>query len=602
MNKKTILLIAFKNNFLCNKKNIEFIDENIGSISKTNVIKLIYYFKNKIKYLDSKYLGFLFPASILSQVLIHATWLAKKTPVMINPFHPSDFIIQNLKQLKVSHILTSKRILEKFNLKFNKFDILYIEQFRKNISLKDKIITFWDTFHKKIPNINENDYATILFTSGTESKPKIVGLTYKNIYENIKWILSLFPIKENFIVLNSLPPFHSFWFTVTGILPFITNTKTIYISNPADYNTISDYIYKYKVNVFITTPSFLKWLTKIEKNIFWEKLEYIIVGSEKMPLGLIEKINKLNPKIKIIEWYWLTECGPVVSLNPPENIKIWTVWKVLPNLDCKIIDLKDHSKIKEVWQPWIITVHWNSVFNWYLNDTKEKIFININSKKYFITNDIGYLDKDWYLTIIGRTKRFIKIWGEMISLPMLEKYVYQYLKKYQKEKQDIDFTIEAFNVNNKTNLILISNKPIDIQQLNRFLIENWLKSIYKICCNEILQEFPLLPSGKIDYKKLKEIIKQKFKNNQITHSSKEIYDLIKLKIAQLTNISPKNITLNSIFGKDIYIDSIDIGELLIFVKNKFNLNIEFEDITSKNIQTVWDLVNLIKDLKNDYKN
>jgi long-subunit acyl-CoA synthetase (AMP-forming) len=61
-----------------------------------------------------------------------------------------------------------------------------------------------------------------LFTSGSESLPKAVPLTHKNLIENIKGALSVFKVQQDDILLGFLPPFHSFGFTVNTIMPLIT--------------------------------------------------------------------------------------------------------------------------------------------------------------------------------------------------------------------------------------------------------------------------------------------------------------------------------------------------------------------------------------------
>ena len=132
-----------------------------------------------------------------------------------------------------------------------------------------------------------------------------------------------------------------------------------------------------------------------------------------------EKFKELSPNWVILEWYGITECSPVLSINPIIWSKPWTVWKIIPNLDCKILSLENMQEQK-IWDQWMIYVSWSSIFNWYLDNKLENPFEEINWKQYYKTWDLWLIDQDWYLSITWRLKRFIKIAWEMISLPFVE--------------------------------------------------------------------------------------------------------------------------------------------------------------------------------------
>ncbi|WKB36422.1 AMP-binding protein [Terrilactibacillus sp. S3-3] len=68
----------------------------------------------------------------------------------------------------------------------------------------------------------------ILFTSGTESKPKGVILTHRNIFANIKQAFDHIEVKQTDRIFNPLPLFHSFGMTVGAILPLVTSVNHFY--------------------------------------------------------------------------------------------------------------------------------------------------------------------------------------------------------------------------------------------------------------------------------------------------------------------------------------------------------------------------------------
>lgn len=71
-----------------------------------------------------------------------------------------------------------------------------------------------------------------------------------------------------------------------------------------------------------------------------ENLEYAVVGAEKCPAGVFEMFQKLLPQGKILEGYGITECSPVVAINPVGAPKPGSVGKILPNLSCQIRDIE----------------------------------------------------------------------------------------------------------------------------------------------------------------------------------------------------------------------------------------------------------------------
>ena len=96
-----------------------------------------------------------------------------------------------------------------------------------------------------LPKLPER--AVLLFTSGSESLPKAVALTYQNIIENIIGALKIFELKNTDKIIGFLPPFHSFGFTVNTILPLITGLQVAYTPDPNDAKTILEIMKHTKV-------------------------------------------------------------------------------------------------------------------------------------------------------------------------------------------------------------------------------------------------------------------------------------------------------------------------------------------------------------------
>jgi acyl-CoA synthetase (AMP-forming)/AMP-acid ligase II len=514
------ILNLWKQNFKNNKNEDFFWDNILWKQTKKDFILKAYFIAEKIKKIDFKQdsgtssewqnLWIMLPALWWASLIITASYLAWKTPVMFNWTLPENAFDHCVDFSKVDKIITVKSFFDRVKTSFlekyeQEWKFVFLEDLLKNASFGEKIKAFLNSIFLPIPKQKENDIAVILFTSWSESLPKAVPLTHKNLIENIKGAISVFKVKQDDILIWFLPPFHSFGFTVNTIMPLITWMRVVYTPDPNDAKTILEIIKHTKATALTATPTFLKMILNLASWDDLKSLKYAVVWAEKCPQDVFDKFKKLVPDGKILEWYWITECSPVVSINPVENPKPWTVWKVIPNLDCIIMDLDDSSPDLDIGigKQWMILVSWSSVFNWYLDKNIENPFVEINWKKYYKTGDLWFLDEDEFLTITWRLKRFVKIAWEMISLPALEEII---AKKYLKEWENA-LAVEAVEKDGNVKIVLFSTYEISPDEVNDYIHKNWIPNLVKISENIVIDEIPVLWTWKTDYKELKKRIK-----------------------------------------------------------------------------------------------
>lgn len=497
---KQNILYLWKKEFKKNSKQNFLWDNTFWIQTKADFVLKAYLVSDYIKKIEWDYIGIMIPAVWSASLLIVATMLAWKIPVMFNWTLWRESFKHCKNFSKVEKILTSSVFYDKVKndyLEEYKQDnvFLFLEDLLKNISLWKKIKALINSKLMILPNFKE--IAVLLFTSWSESLPKAVPLTHINLIENIKWSLNIFEIKSDDILLWFLPPFHSFWFTINTIMPLITWLRIVYTPDPNDAKTILEIIKHTKVTAITSTPTFLKMIMSLAKESDLINLRYVVVWAEKCSLEIFNKFKELSPNWVILEWYWITECSPVISINPIIWSKPWSVWKIIPNLDCKIINIENNLEVKSTEQ-WMIYISWNSIFSWYLDDSLENPFEEINWKKYYKTGDLWYLDSDWYLYITWRLKRFIKIAWEMISLPFIE---WVLNKKYWE-----NIAIEAKESQEEIKIVLFSLEDIPLFEVQEYLRNFWVSNLIKISEVRIIKEIPVLWTWKFDYKFLKNMI------------------------------------------------------------------------------------------------
>ena len=492
----------WKQNFKNNKSDDFLWDNILWKQTKKDFIIKAYFIAGRIKKMKWEYVGIMLPAVWGASLLIMATYLAGKIPVMFNWTLSKDAFNHCVKFSKVENIISVSsfydRIKNDFLEEHNKsWKFIFLEDLLKDWKIIEKVWALVKSFYMPIPK-NKNNTAVILFTSGSESLPKAVPLTHENLIENIKWATEIFKIQQDDILLWFLPPFHSFGFTVNTIMPLISGVRVVYSPDPNDAKTILEVIKNTKVTSITTTPTFLKMIMNLAS---WDDLltvRYAVVWAEKCPEAVFEKFRDLCPNWKILEWYWITECSPVVAINPIKWAKPWTVWKIINCLDCKIVDVIDFEKEIKTWEQGMILVKWKSIFWGYLDEKIESPFF----WEWYKTGDLWFLDEDNFLTITWRLKRFIKIAGEMISLPALE----EVLSKKYNTWEELEVAIEALEKDWETKIVLFSLEKISLEEANKFMRENWIPNLVKISENIIVEEIPVLGTGKTDYKILKNMI------------------------------------------------------------------------------------------------
>jgi len=461
--------------------------------------------KSKIK---GKHIGIMLPALQSTTLLIIASYMAGKIPVMFNWTLGPKVLSHCANITKVDTIITADAFYNKIEKQLPddiKDRLFFLNKEISHINLLMKVKgALAAKFPEKLIDTNIDKTAVILFTSGSETMPKAVPLTHENIIADLWGVLSNFNIRANSVFLSFLPPFHSFGFSVLSILPLTTATKVAYTPNPTSIKEVLEALRHTKANNIMVTPTLLKLILSKATKEDLSTVELVISGAESLHQDILNKYNKMTDhKSLIVEGYGITECSPIVSLNPRDKQKLNSVGKCINGLESYVIDL-DADQILEANNDGMIVVRGKSIFNGYLDQTVEMPLVKLKGKDFYKTGDIGHFDEEGYLFITGRLKRFIKIGGEMISMPFIEKILES---EFGEEGRSV-LAVEGCDKMHKPMVVLFSNIPLDINEVNKHLRKNGVSTLAKIRDVKIIEEIPLLGSGKTDYRLLKSLVKE----------------------------------------------------------------------------------------------
>ena len=494
-------LPGFIVNSLKENKNQPFIrDQKFWQLTKKDYLTKAYVLSCYLQKIKWKYIWIMLPATTSASVVLTAFYLAGKIPVMMNRTLDKNWFDHCFNFSNINYILTSKEFYE--NIKNNFLEeykknwyFIFMEDVAGNLQITDKIKWITKYLISYIPK--QDSQAVILFTSWSETLPKAVPLTHKNIIENIRWSIKIFNIKDCNILLGFLPPFHSFWFTVNTLLPLLTWLKMAYTPNPYDWETIKNIIRHCGITALTSTPTFFKIILNHSGEADLQSLRYVILGGEKVWNEIYNNFRNYNKEATVIEWYGITECSPVITIDPMENPKLGSAWIPLPGLDLKIIS---SETMEPLWtnQEWIICVKWESIFRWYPDKDIPSPFVTINNETYYNTKDMGYIDNEWYLYITWRLKRFVKIAGEMISLP----YIEGILTEWFQQTDSPEIAVKWEETEDEVKICVFTTLDLSKEQLNNYLWKQQVSNIIRIDKVIKINEMPILGTWKIDYKNL----------------------------------------------------------------------------------------------------
>lgn len=484
-------------------------DQTSGTKSFRDIITACLVLKPLIEKLDGDCVGIMLPASVATDITYLATFFAGKTPVMVNWTLGQKIIVESLDSVAVKHVITSQTLVKKlasqglgFSLVEEKF--IFLESLGQSISKFAKLRAWitgylsWATLYKA----KVSRAAAILFTSGSETVPKAVPLTHGNVLANLQDVLTVTAIYENDRFIGFLPPFHSFGLTCTMLVPLCGGVPTMYYPNPMEAGFIARLIEAYRVTILIGTPTFLGGIVRSAAKQQLSTLRLAVTGAEKCSEKIYAALKEKCANALILEGYGVTECSPIISLCDENDPKPFTIGKVLPSLQYLLID-PDSGKVLTPPATGILCVRGPSVFDGYLNYSGPSPFEQVQGKNWYHTGDLISVDQLGALTFRGRLKRFVKLGGEMISLPAIEVVLEKHL--VTEKDQGPVLAVEATS-GEHPELVLFTIRDISRETVNNYLRRSGLSGLHNIRTVIRLESIPVLGTGKTDYRALKAIL------------------------------------------------------------------------------------------------
>lgn len=397
-------------------------------LSYDNLITRVIAIGNLLKGITSEgeNVGVFLPNTTKTLSVVLGLQLYGRVPAMLNYSTGSAGMVSACGIALVKTVLTSRRFIELGKLSgeaehlAEQVKLVYLEDLVARVSVLDK---FQAWMQCKTANIwykhtqySPDSPAVVLFTSGSEGTPKGVVLSHANILSNLKQLEARINFNARDVVLNFLPMFHSFGFTVGTMLPILHGMTTFFYPTPLHFAVIPEIAYETGATIMFGTNTFLAGYAKKAHAYDFFNMRYVVAGAEKLQ----ETTRQLWADkfgIRILEGYGATETTPIASVNTPIDYKAGTVGRFMPSMNYKL------EPVEGIQDAGRLHVSGPNIMRGYLlADNPGQLVTpkSIYGDGWYDTGDIVHVDDEGFISIRGRSKRFAKVGGEMVSLTAVE--------------------------------------------------------------------------------------------------------------------------------------------------------------------------------------
>ncbi len=453
-----------------------------------------YLYESKIS--KGSIVGILLERSIECYVAILATLKTGAAYVPIEVDYPDERINYIFSDLPFDAVLTSSMQLAQKNLAWPTF--YAVDKLAEEIS---KCPT-----HRLILQdaLNDDDLCYIIYTSGSTGKPKGVEITQRSICHYVEVASKLYDMNSNDKVYQGFSL--AFDASLEELWMAFANGATLVACTAKEVRSglgLISFLQQHRVSVFSTVPTLLSTL---EGQL--PDLRILILGGETCPSSLVKRWSREG--LRILNTYGPTEATVIATYAECHSEQEITIGKPLPGYEALIVD----EQLREVaaGEEGELCIAGVALARGYVNrpeDTAKKFVLNPVNKnqRLYRTGDLVSRDPCGDLHFAGRVDDQIKLRGFRIELNEIESVIMQYagIKQAVVSLQTLEQpTLVAY-------LILEPNDVFDANEFKVFLRAR-LPDYMLPSLIEILENFPVLASGKVNRKALPQPVQQQSEN------------------------------------------------------------------------------------------
>ncbi len=454
-----------------------------------------------------------------------------KVSVNLNYTSSPDGVRSAIKQCGIGHVLTARPFTAKMKLDPGpEVKLIHLEDFRKEVTTLQRLRAFLtvlllpafvlDRWVFRLGDHKPDDLATVIFSSGSTGEPKGVMLSHRNLAANVESVVQAIDLGPKDRLLGILPFFHSFGYTVTIWVPLLVGASVVYYPDPRQAMEIGQLCRTYRCTLFLSTATFLRFLLKRCEPGDFSTLRLLICGAEKLPQSLAQEFHE-KFGVMPLEGYGCTELSPVAAANVPDwsgtgarqlGNKAGTIGRPIPGVAARIVH-PDTFEALPADKEGLLLIYGGNVMMGYLG--KSEATQQAIRDGWYVTGDIGKFDSDGFITLTGRLARFAKIGGEMVPLERIEEELNVILGATERT-----CAVTSVPDDKRGERVVVLHVPLngmDIRQLCQQLTRRGLPNLGLPGERDffLIPEMPVLGSGKLDLKRVKELALEKTAKSQV---------------------------------------------------------------------------------------
>jgi len=381
--------------------------------------------------------------------------------------------------------------------------IVYVEDLRARFGLLDKLwLMGWALWRPRaaMRATDPDATAVVLFTSGSEARPKGVALSHSALLANMAQMGAVIDFGPNDKFLAALPLYHSYALTACTLMPLLAGTRLFLYTTPLHYHVIPELAYTRRCTYVFGTSTFLGHYARQAHPYDFSSVRVVVSGAEKLtPEAAEQWLRRFG--LRIMEGYGATECAPVLSLNTPLFYRPGTVGRLLPGIEHRVVPVPGIAR------GGVLHVRGANVMRGYYLYGEPGVLQPPQSEAgagWYNTGDIVEVDDDGFVTIHGRVKRFIKIAGEMVSLEVVENIARHASPQYLHAA-----TVELIQRGGESTVLFTTDPVLTRPMLQKAARELGSQELAVARRVVHVGELPLLGSGKTDYVELHTIVERR---------------------------------------------------------------------------------------------
>ncbi|MBN3519253.1 amino acid adenylation domain-containing protein [Algoriphagus lutimaris] len=411
----------------------------------------------------------------------------------LDPDYPDQRILQYLKESGAKYLLTHRHLVDSKESVKEKFKIIEIDSLEYNQNIDNQL--------DKINNIGENAY--LIFTSGSTNKPKGVLVSHDNLYSSVAARKSYYKESPTSFLLVSSFSFDSsvagiFWSLCSGGKLIITQQN-----ETLDTAALSAILAREEVSHTLMLPSLYQALLQGNDRT-WDSLRGVILAGEEFPNELIKTHFDKLPNTRLFNEYGPTEgtvwCT-VQELKAGDSFHRVPIGLATSNTLAYVLD--SNQKLSPIGIPGELCIAGAGLTKGYLSEseTAVKFLKNPFSDEWdrvYRTGDLVRIQKDGLLEYLGREDNQVKIRGHRVELTEIQDLAQRYPK--------VSSALAIVSGESEAQIILAikSDANLKEEEMGEFFRQNLPRYMVPDLILT-LNEFPLLPNGKVDLNALKGI-------------------------------------------------------------------------------------------------